>query len=539
MRYFANLIVLFLSMLSASVWAGPANSCGFNNMGNASLRQISSAVCESAKSSSECQGLYKEMRANKVDVASRALNCTDKNLMVKAFEDYHNFKNGCAAGGWNFVKDSFISVGTFIGEGAAKAKETYDSEVAENKLCDADPNGVRKLYEQHNKFSVKALQIALPDARAVKKMSCLVAKLNIKSGVATRAASITSSIALKTAKKQPLSKEEKEFQQWHLKSIIPDLNLAEKAKQYLKQQGIKFQCYNARAQAEMMCEAIAEVASFAAGGAGAAVKGAKAAKIAEMAGVTTAKAAPKAIAATAGELAAAARMTNVERLKSAEKLLGRALTDKEKAALIDAHEVAAGTGRGIGTYTPEDLLQKTRILDKAGFSKAEREALIRKGLAGSETRLDLVKVKHTYYRLSAEQARSSGNLEQAAKLYKEGAQEVEKFIKTKGPAATQKELADAASIHKAAGNYDKAAQYYLDSMNKELASVRNVADRNEIIFERLAANKRDLRELVNGSNGANLANRKKYLDDERKMIESLINSGKIKFSPSHINELRR
>ena len=135
MRYLATLIVLFVSLFSASSWAGSANSCGFSNMGNASLRQISSAVCESAKNSSECQGLYKEMKANKIDVSSRALNCNDKNLLVKAFEDYHSFKNGCAAGGWSFVKESFISVGTFIGEGAAKAKETYESEVAENKIC--------------------------------------------------------------------------------------------------------------------------------------------------------------------------------------------------------------------------------------------------------------------------------------------------------------------------------------------------------------------------------------------------------------------
>lgn len=536
---------LFL-LCMPQAFADNRNSCGFSYTGNASLRQMSTAVCNSLKSSSECQNLYKDLKSKNIDVNSRALNCTDKNLLVKSFEDFSNFRNGCASGGWNFVKDSFISVGTFIGESAAKAKMTYDSETAENKICDADPNGVKRLYDQHNKFSVKALQIALPSAAKLKSTSCLVAKLNIKSGVATRAASISASIALKKAKKQALNVSEKEFEDWHLKNIgLPNLNLQEKAKQYIKEQGIKLQCYNARSQAEMLCEAIGEVASMAVGGAGVAVKGSKAAKLAEMSGVSSkaveatkaAQAGAKLGAATAAELATAAKLSNVQRVGAAEGLVGRALTQAQKNALIDAHEVAANTGRGFGSYTTADLSAKARILESAGFSKAERELLMRRGIAGVQTNAQKARTYANTTRLEAERARATNNMAKSQELYKQSATAMETFLKDTATKKTARDYADAVYLNQAAGDYDKAAKYMMNRYNMEFADVRDTARRNEMIFDRMRQNKADLRKSLSAD--PRNPNRLKYFEDEKKLIEAFIQSGQIKFTPSHLNELRR
>ena len=527
-------------------WADNRNSCGLSYTGNASLRQMSTAVCNSAKSSLECQNLYEDLKAKNIDVNSRALNCADKNLLVKSFEDFSNFRNGCASGGWNFVKDSFISVGTFIGESAAQAKIAYDSEVAENKVCDADPNGVKKLYDQHNKFSVKALQIPLPSAANLKKTSCFTAKLNIKSGVATRAASISASIALKKAKKQSLNVSEKEFEDWHLKNIgFPNLNLQEKAKQYIKEQGIKLQCYNARAQAEMMCEAIAEVASMAVGGAGVAVKGSKAAKLAEMSGVSAKAAdATKAVqagsklgAATAAELAAAAKLSNVERVASAEQLIGRQLTQAEKNALMKAHEVGAEAGRGFGSYTTADLSTKARLLESNGFSKTEREILMRRGIAGVQTNAQKARTYSNTTRLEAERARAANNMAKSQELYKQSATAMETFLKDTTTKKTARDYADAVYLNQAAGDYDKAAKYMMNRYNMEFADVRDTARRNEMIFERMRQNKADLRKNLNAD--PRNPSRLKYYEDEKKLIEAFIKSGQIRFTPSHLNELSR
>lgn len=541
---FLTAVVILLSGIVGGAKT-TVQSCGVHDYGNASLRQVIAATCESTKSSSECQSLYQDMTHRKIDVKSRALDCADKNLLLKSVEDLSNFRNGCASGGWTFVKDSFISVGTFIGESAAKAKIAYDTEKQENALCDADAQGVQKLYEQHNKFSVKALQVSIPSKTEQLKMSCFVAKINIKSAVATKAAAISASIATKTAKKQALNAVEKEFQSYHLKNIgLPKIDLQEKAKQYLKEQGIKLQCYNAQARAEMICEAIAEVASTSVGGIGAVSKSVKAAKIAEMGGVpqvaVKANGRLQAIAktpATVAELSRAAKLSNADRVASAEGLLGRRLSSDQKKALIDAHEVAQDTGRGFGSYTTADLSQKARILESNGFSKTEREALMRRGLAGQETNFEVVRKSANTHRLAAEKARSGNDLNAATELYKQSAQNMDIYLKNPSSRKSSRDYAEASYVNAAAGNYDKAAKYLIDRYNLEYGDVREPARRFEMIYEAMRRSKEDLRKGVN-SDPRNI-NRRKYYEDEQKLIDAVIKNGTIKFTPSHIKELRR
>ena len=77
------------------------------------------------------------------------------------------------------------------------------------------------------------------------------------------------------------------------------------------------------------------------------------------------------------------------RLQRAETVLGRRLSAQERQAVIQAHYVGFGQrGRdgqnlaGLNNYTPEQLRQKARILEEAGFSPAERRSLMEAGITG-------------------------------------------------------------------------------------------------------------------------------------------------------------
>lgn len=81
-------------------------------------------------------------------------------------------------------------------------------------------------------------------------------------------------------------------------------------------------------------------------------------------------------------------LADQERLKKAEELLGRALTDEQKSAILKAHYEGKGEiGKnkeeaGVFNYTEAQLLRKTRTLrDEGGFSATERRSLIEAGLA--------------------------------------------------------------------------------------------------------------------------------------------------------------
>ncbi len=78
-----------------------------------------------------------------------------------------------------------------------------------------------------------------------------------------------------------------------------------------------------------------------------------------------------------------------ERLRRASEVLGtpgepRHLTYSQNRAIIKAHNVGAAEGRVIGTYTPQDIAQKGRILRQAGFNKSETRVLMEEGITGVE-----------------------------------------------------------------------------------------------------------------------------------------------------------
>lgn len=70
------------------------------------------------------------------------------------------------------------------------------------------------------------------------------------------------------------------------------------------------------------------------------------------------------------------------RVATAAAYLKRPLTPAQKDAIAAAHAVG-GKERGYFDYTMKELREKTDILRKAGFNKAEASLLLRKGIAGS------------------------------------------------------------------------------------------------------------------------------------------------------------
>jgi hypothetical protein len=84
-----------------------------------------------------------------------------------------------------------------------------------------------------------------------------------------------------------------------------------------------------------------------------------------------------------------ASLDDRERVDKAVQLLKRNLTDREKEALLGAHNQGKGeTGKdgndaGVYNYTEGQILRKAKILSEAGFSKEDRRVLMEAGLVGN------------------------------------------------------------------------------------------------------------------------------------------------------------
>jgi hypothetical protein len=84
-----------------------------------------------------------------------------------------------------------------------------------------------------------------------------------------------------------------------------------------------------------------------------------------------------------------ASLDDRERVDKAVQLLKRNLKDKEKEALLGAHNQGKGeTGKdgndaGVYNYTEGQILRKAKILSEAGFSKEDRRVLMEAGLVGN------------------------------------------------------------------------------------------------------------------------------------------------------------
>jgi len=166
-----------------------------------------------------------------------------------------------------------------------------------------------------------------------------------------------------------------------LKDAKPSINLLEELSKAFNQAEVVYQCYTPKVKAEMLCAGVTSLLVDLASGAGIAGAASKIAAI-----VKSKKALSRAERALASgnkvDLMDASKLRNADRLKLAEKAMGKTLSEAEKKAILEAHEIGIAEGRGFYTYTPEDLLKKARLLREAGFDKDQVRALMENGITG-------------------------------------------------------------------------------------------------------------------------------------------------------------
>lgn len=83
------------------------------------------------------------------------------------------------------------------------------------------------------------------------------------------------------------------------------------------------------------------------------------------------------------EMVTNANLSPTDRVAKASTILSRELAPNQADAIMRAHKVGEGTGRGFYTYTPEEIRQKGLILREAGFSAQEIRTLVDQGITGS------------------------------------------------------------------------------------------------------------------------------------------------------------
>lgn len=529
--------VLFSFLFSVASLAAPCVTS--NPFGVQALAAVSRSSCVETLKSRECQDLFAKMRAAGEKPEEKALQCHNQSSVSRAFEASWDYTSGCAVGGWNFVKDTFVLVGTSLGEGMAKIVMDHEAEVAANAACDADPKSKDDLLNQYNSSVPKLLQMKRPAADVMARTPCAEVKSLLKKHRLNYGYAASLQISRKYGMKDPkYTPDELEFINWgKSRAATPapaKVDLVGMAKAKLKEMGVKLECYNSHEAAAMMCEAIAEVGTLAAGPAGAALKAAKAKNIMKIAGMG-AEAEKTAVTARAVagavDLEKVARLSNGERVLAAEKSLGRSLSAAEKKALIDAHEVGRGTGRGYGTYSTTDLGEKANILKSAGFSASERDLIMRQGLAGSLSDTKAAKDFANMTRLKAEKLAGEGAVGEATTNYRKASDSYEVYMNDAKAMKSERDYWVGARLNSAAERYDKAAEYFI----KTETMTSRTDERAMNIFNALRREKDELR-VIAAKNPGNKAAQKAY-DDHRKLIEAVTKSPSLQMGDPWKREL--
>jgi hypothetical protein len=285
-----NPLVKALVFLFVFLWVfvgKAADICSKASSSTQDFDKVIQQACETQKKSEVCQKLYAELKAAGENPDDKALRCEAQSGFSRAFEQNWSYTSGCAVGGWNFIRNTFVDLGIMIGEGAAKMVISAQSEKKENAICDKSLSYKKSLFISYNQSVPKILQIDFPKEDFLKGMPCSYLKLIVREQREQKIHDTEKEVSRKEfwswAKKPTFTAQEKEFIQWRDSNKGP--NLLALAKQKLNELGVKLDCYNSEAAAAMTCEAIAEVASLAGGAATAAFKAEKIQNILKIAGL--------------------------------------------------------------------------------------------------------------------------------------------------------------------------------------------------------------------------------------------------------------
>lgn len=531
-----NQLLVILFILFSFGFSSAAELCADQNKSFNKLTELTQNSCVETLKSQACQDLFKKMRENGEKPEEKALQCSDKGSLARTFETSWNYISGCRAGGWNFVKDTFVSIGTAIGEGVAQIVLDVEAEAAVTAACEKDPQGKLNLFKQYNEGLPKLLQVEPPSAEILGRTKCGVVKNILKMQIMDKSNQESMRIMRKSLNDAgSLTDAEKEVVAWNeSQAQRSDFDLVDAAKAKLKEMGVQLECYNQKEAAAMVCEAIAEVATLAGGPAAAALKAAKVKNIAKIAGVGVdaqkAATASRAVA-TAADLEKAAKFSNAERIAAAETSLGRALSEAEKKALISAHEVGTGTGRGYGSYSASDLSEKSKLMREAGFSSQERDLLMRQGIAGSLSDTKVARDFATKTRLEAERLGAKGDTAGATTSYRKASDSYDVYINDVKAEKTARDYWVGAKMNAGAERYDKAADLFIKT---EMKTTKTDA-KAQNIFDALSREKDELR-VIAAKNPASKSAQKAY-QDHRKLIEAVVNNPQLKMGDAWKSQL--
>ncbi|MNJ91127.1 hypothetical protein D3C87_87720 [compost metagenome] len=492
--------------------------------------------CEENFRKNKCDELEKSL--SKAD-QSKIAKCNGPTLCKSTLDQIGRVGLGCVVGGKNFVLGAVDSV-------LELAKSISESHAAEQE-CSAGKDNVQTkqtMFALYNDSVPEALRLKIPPEEALGPMRCADIKSRLFDAHTFNVRRLDAEYSVAKKFNKPISQDLEDFSQWQNQRINQaagvQSDLVGSAKKMLSEMGIKLSCYDEKAVTAMLCEAA--ITGAVAVVPGSSVLLASRARILKMAGIADKEA--KSLRATAAlDLQRVAQLSSAERVKEAESVLARALSAPERDALLKAHDVGAGTGRGIvassdgtidlarSTYSSADLREKAEILKKAGFSEADREVLMRRGLAGELADAQAARTYANKARLQADKLRIEGKMDEASTSYRSAADSYDAYLNDLKIQKTDRDYWVGAELNSRAGRYDKAAEYLIKSNN----SAGSTDKKAQAIFESLRREKEELR-ITAGRNSGNLGTKKAY-EDHLKLIEAVVKSPSLRMGDVWKREL--
>lgn len=174
-----------------------------------------------------------------------------------------------------------------------------------------------------------------------------------------------------------------------------------------------------------------------------------------------------------------------ERVDVAAKLLKRDLTEKEKNAVLKAHNQGKGEAgkyngpAGVYNYTDIQLLKKTRILNEAGFSKEDRRILMEAGLVGAEGKENesVIKDKKAAELIEQFKRTTSGFKSEGEERGEYGRHQDQLRLdlarRIKELATQQEELGDTDGAYTSDGKLTPETAAKIDELNEKIRQIHN------------------------------------------------------------------
>nr|BDT27138.1 hypothetical protein BHI3_06040 [Bacteriovorax sp. HI3] len=322
-------------------------------------------ACAATREEYQCAKLEDELEANE---KYKVIKCDSKSLEANKLSNVS--LSDCVWNGLKISGEQLVDLGKLPG----KIAESIAKGFSETQMCNQSIEKKREILNAFN-LTIEDSRFKLTEqflGRWLEEAPCS----EIEKLVFNRYQNYQNTMmrerqaAILTGKKPTAIKAEKQGP-----------GLMELLKSAMKEAGAVYQCYTPKVKAEMICAGVTSLLADAALGGGVLMAAKKISMV-----VKSKKALGNIERAVASgnkaDLKDSAALLTKDRLKGAQAVLKRELTEAEKKAVMEAHEVGIKEGRGFYSYTQEDISKKARILREAGLSPAETRELMENGITG-------------------------------------------------------------------------------------------------------------------------------------------------------------